>query len=191
MMYGSCNTRHGKQNFLSVWAIFLYLTLLTTQKINIFKKMKEKKNCGEIIILHLCTTNDDRMMYGSWDMEHKIQFFLAFSTIFFYPQTTWKIKILKKWKKKARDITIFHMSTMNDNHMMYGSWNMKWDRTFFSIILCKCTKNQDYMLYCSWDMVYEGCNHYFSIWAIFYLLTPQPPNPKKKQKKKKYKKKKI
>ena len=42
MMYGSCNTRHGKQNFLSFWAIFLHLTLLATQKINIFKKMKKK-----------------------------------------------------------------------------------------------------------------------------------------------------
>ena len=28
-----------------------------------FEKMK--KTCGDIIILHLCTTNDDHIMYGS------------------------------------------------------------------------------------------------------------------------------
>ena len=29
-----------------------------------------KKIPGDIIILHICTTNDNYMMYGSWDMEH-------------------------------------------------------------------------------------------------------------------------
>ena len=109
MMYGSCNTRHGKQNFLSFWAIFLHLTLLTTQKINIFKKMKKKKkkNCGEIIILHLCTTNDDHMMYGSWDMEHKIQIFLSFSTIFFTPKQPGKSKFWKNGKKRPETSPFF------------------------------------------------------------------------------------
>ena len=107
------------------------------------------------------------MVPETWSTKYK--FFVIFNN-FFYPKTTRKIKILKKWKKKARDITIFHMSTMNDNHMMYGSWNMK------------CTKNQDHMLYYSWDMVCEGCNHYFSIWAIFFPLTPRPLPPLTTQK---------
>ena len=29
-----------------------------------------KKMPGDIIILHLCTTNYDHMMFGSWDMLH-------------------------------------------------------------------------------------------------------------------------
>ena len=41
-----------------------------------------------------------------------------------------------------------------------------------NIILHKCTKNHDHMLHCSWDMVCDGCNCYFSFWAIFCPFTP-------------------
>ena len=34
------------------------------------KKKKKKKTPGNIIILHMCTKNNDQMMYGSWDMVH-------------------------------------------------------------------------------------------------------------------------
>ena len=40
------------------------------------------------------------------------------------------------------------------------------------IILHKCTKNHDHVLCCSWDMVCDGCNCYFSFWAIFCTFTP-------------------
>ena len=60
----------------------------------------------------------------------------------FTPLTAWKIKIEKK--KTPGDIIILH----------------------------KCTKNHDYMLYCSWDMARDGCNCYFSFWAIFCPFTP-------------------
>ena len=32
---------------------------------------------GDIITLHLCITNDDQMMYGSWDNKHDRQSFLT------------------------------------------------------------------------------------------------------------------
>ena len=38
----------------------------------------EKMSKSGDIILHMCTTNDDHMMYGSWDMEHDRQNFLSF-----------------------------------------------------------------------------------------------------------------
>ena len=41
-----------------------------------------KKTPGDIIILHICTINDNRMMYGSWDMEHGSHNFLSFWTVF-------------------------------------------------------------------------------------------------------------
>ena len=50
---------------MSFSPIFCPLTLLTTQKIKI---LKMKKTPGDII-LHLCSTNDNHKMYGSWDME--------------------------------------------------------------------------------------------------------------------------
>ena len=97
-----------------------------------------------LIILHLCNTNDNHIMYGSWGMERDRHNFLSFWTIFclFTSLTTPKINILKKWKKYLRDIIILHMCTINENHMMYGSWDKEHDRqNFFSIwtILCPFT----------------------------------------------------
>ena len=47
-----------------------------------FQKMKEKKKTktkktGDIIILHICSINDNHMMCGSWDMKHDRQNFFA------------------------------------------------------------------------------------------------------------------
>ena len=54
------------------------------------------------------------------------------------------------------------------------------------IILHKCNKNHDHMLYCSWDMALDGCNCYFSYWAIFChftsLTSPKNQNIKKMKK---------
>ena len=70
--------------------------------------------------------------------------FLSFWTVFchFTPLTTRKIKILKNWKKHL-EILSFYTYTINDNHMTYGSWDMKRDR-------------QDFL----------------SFWTIFCFLTP-------------------
>ena len=62
------------ERFLSFWVIFRPLTLLTTRKIKIWKN--EKKS-GNIIILHMCTINENHMTNGSWDMEHNRQIFLS------------------------------------------------------------------------------------------------------------------
>ena len=60
-----------------------------------FEKMKQKTP-GDIIILHLSTTNDIRIMYDSYDMEcNRQNIFSFFST--FCPFT----KKSKFWKKKT------------------------------------------------------------------------------------------
>ena len=85
-----------RHNFLSFWAIFAILTP-NNQKSQNFEKMK--KTLGDIIILHLCTRNDNHMMYGSSDIKHNRQIlFFSFCAIFcpFTLLTTQKIKILKK-----------------------------------------------------------------------------------------------
>ena len=107
-------------------------------------------NHGDIIILQMCTINDNHMMYGSWDMEHNRQtkimticytvpekrhvtdvIFISHSGLFFVllplPPSlmTQKIKILKKWKKTTTgDIIILYMCNKNYYHMMYSSWDM-------------------------------------------------------------------
>ena len=58
-MYDSWDMDCKRHSFLSFWAIFCPLTLLTAQKSKIFKN---KKTPRDIIILHLCTTNDDHMI---------------------------------------------------------------------------------------------------------------------------------
>ena len=186
--------------FLLFWAIFCPLTLLTTQKIIILKKWK--KTPGDTITLHLCITNDDHIMYGSWDIEHDRHNFLLFYNIF-YPFTslvTWNIKILKKWKI-SQDIIVLLMSIINDIHMMYGSWNMtqngqnflsfwiifcpcnplttqkikilkKWKKMPGDIIILQmCTINDNCMIYGSWDKESNGQN-FLLFWTTFCLFNP-------------------
>ena len=51
VMYGSWDTRHDGQSFLSFWAIFYPLTLLITQK---SKQWKKWKNSLEILSFYTC-----------------------------------------------------------------------------------------------------------------------------------------
>ena len=46
---------------------FLHFYYTSNLKIKVFKKLKKlkKKTSGDIIILHMCTINDNHMMYGS------------------------------------------------------------------------------------------------------------------------------
>ena len=93
-----------------------------------------KNISGDIVILHMCAINDNHVMYGSLDMEHERQNFLSFRVIFcpFTPLVIWKSNFWKKefWKKMKKKLgnIILHMCTINDNHMIYSSWNMecKW-----------------------------------------------------------------
>ena len=51
------------------------------------QKFENMKNTWDISILYLCTTNDNHMMYSSWDMEQDRQNFLSFWAFFFCPFT--------------------------------------------------------------------------------------------------------
>ena len=132
--------------------------------------------------------------------------FLPFCTIFlpYYPPYNLKNQNFEKWKKYG-DIITLHLRTTNDDHMMYGSWDMAHDRHNFLSLryvllfyapnnlenqnfekMKKYTKNHDHMPYCSWDMVRDECNCYFSFWAIFPFYprnSPRNQNFKKKRKK--------
>ena len=63
---------------------------------------KNEKKPPADIILHRCTTHNNHIMNGSWDIKHNRQNFLSFWTICnflsFWTLTTQKIKILKNWK---------------------------------------------------------------------------------------------
>ena len=146
------------------------------------------------------------IIYAFWDMECDRHNFLPFCTIFlpFYPPNNLKNQNFEKWKKYG-DIITLHLRTTNDDHMMYGSWDMEHDRhnflSLFGYVLLfyapnnlenqnfekmkKYTKNHDHMPYCSWDMVHDECNCYFSFWAIFPFYprnSPRNQNLKKREK---------
>ena len=67
-------------------------------------------------------------MYSSWDTG--VRPFLNHFCLF----TPLKSKF---WKNETppEDFIILHMCTINDNHMMYGSWNMEHDGQNFFVIL--------------------------------------------------------
>ena len=72
-----------------------------------FEKMKNDP--GDIIILHMCTINDNHMMYGSWDMEHDEQNFLSFWTVFLplYAPNDSENQNFEKMKKRL-EILLFY-----------------------------------------------------------------------------------
>ena len=71
---------------------------------------KLKKTPEDINILHMCTINDNHMMYDSWDIECDGQIFLSFWTTFcpFTPIKTQKIKICKNWKKHLKILSFMY-----------------------------------------------------------------------------------
>ena len=98
------------------------------------------------------------LRYGAWRML--LFFLLGHFLPFHCPNLYKKSKFQKNEKKKKKAKMPGHI-----------------------IILHKCTKHHDHMLYCSWDMVCDGCNCYFSFWAIFYPYnSPKNQNFKKMNK---------
>ena len=102
---------------------------------------------ADIIILQNCMKNHDHILYCSWDMVcDGCNSYFSFWAIFwpFTLLTCPKNENFKEMKIMPGDIIILH----------------------------KCTKSHDHMVYCFWDMVHDGCNCYFSYWAIFCPFTP-------------------
>ena len=129
MMYGCWDMEHDRHNFLLFWTIFCSFTHLWTQKIKILKKWK---NCMEklsfytgthstdsptdIIILHMCTINDNYMIIWCmvfWDMEcDRENFFVILDRFLaFYAPNNPKNQNFEKIKKVPGDIIMLHMFT--------------------------------------------------------------------------------
>ena len=98
---------HERQLFL-ILGHFLPFYPINNPKNQNFE-IKEKIP-GDIIILHVCTKNENHMIHGSLDMECN-RIFMLFWDIFcpFTPLITQKIKILKM-RKKQMEISSFYTS---------------------------------------------------------------------------------
>ena len=121
---------------MSFWPIFCPFTPLMIPNTKILKKKLKKWLEILSFYIYMCTINEDHLIYGSWNTRCDRQKFSTFWAIFwpFSPLTTWKIKILTLKKKIPGNIIILHISTINDNHMMYDSWETEHKRHNFLLI---------------------------------------------------------
>ena len=146
ILYCSWNMVRGRCNwYFPFWAIFCLFTPLTAWKMKISKTMKNSP--GDIVILHQCTKTHVHMLYCSWDMMHGgCNCYFSFLAIFcpFIPLTAWKNKISKN-EKKHLEISSLYTSVPKIMIICY------------TVLL---------------DMVCDGCNCYFSFWAVFCPFTP-------------------
>ena len=118
---------------------FALLLPLKTQKIKILKKMK--KTPGNIIILHMSTTNENHLIYDFWDIERNRHNFFSFldhfalsPPPFLLPLTTQRIKTLTKWKKHWR---YHHFTQVYNKWQSYDIWFLRYEvqQTEFFVIL--------------------------------------------------------
>ena len=111
-------------SFLTFWAIFWSLTLLTTWKIKILKKWKKHL---EILSFYTCVPQITiiwGMVPDTWSSTDQI--FCHFGSFFALSPKTWKIKILKKWQKhweKHHSTLVYHKWQLYDIWFLrYGAW---------------------------------------------------------------------
>ena len=127
MIYSSWDIECDRMKMVILGHFFPFTLLPKNLKNQNFEKVKNTS--GDIIILRMCTKNHNHMRYGSWDTEWDRQNFLSLWAILclFTLQSTWKIKILKKWKKKAyryHHFTLdYHRGQSSDVcFLRYGGW---------------------------------------------------------------------
>ena len=127
LRYGPCDV----QIFLSFWSVFLQFHPLPRPPAKKEQKIeKMKKLAGDIIILHMCTINNNHLIYGSWDIERIGQIFLSFWTNFLpiYP----KHPNFEKTNKMPRESSnpsklsfgYFHHSLVNFENLIILFWNI-------------------------------------------------------------------
>ena len=135
MMYRSWDTGWDRQNFFLLFGpFFCSFTPLMILKT---KTLKQWKKCLKIFCLpHLY---HQQRSYDIWFLKYKVQQtifclfgpFLALSRPPLPPDNL-ENQNFEKLKKITGDIIILQMCTINDNHLMYGSWDMEQDgQNFF------------------------------------------------------------
>ena len=68
------------------------------------------------------------LRYGAWQTDF---FAILDHFLHFFSPNNPKNQTFEKMKKTPGDIIILHTCTINENHMMYGSWDMECNRLNF------------------------------------------------------------
>ena len=128
------------------------------------------------IILCLCTTNDNYMMYGSWVMEHNrhnffviLDYFLPFYSPNHLPNQNFE-------KNKKTTWRYHHFTRVYHKWQSYDVWFLRYEeqQTEFFVILgyfAHLYQNYDHILYFSWDMTNGRCKINFHF-GLFSALLP-------------------
>ena len=120
--------------YFSFGTVFYPFTTLTAQKTKILKKWKKHLKISSFCI---CVQKIfDQMMYSSWDMvcdRFNCYFncdLCCYFGLFFALLPLEQPKKGKFWKneKSSGYIFILHMCTKNYDQIIYGSWDMLFDR---------------------------------------------------------------
>ena len=101
---------------MSFWSISCPFSPLTTQKIKI---LKLKKTPGDIIILQICTINDNHMTYGPWDMERNRHSFFRHSGPFFAILLLYGSRKSKFWKNEKKAWRYYHFTNVYHKWQSY------------------------------------------------------------------------
>ena len=126
--------RVQQAEFLLLWTIFCSLPPLTTQKI----KIDAWRCCHVTHVYH------EWKSYDVWFLRYRdMEIWSATDRIFSHfgpfsalltpppPNNNPENQNFEKMKKSPEDIIILHKCTINDNHMMDGSWNMMCNKQNF------------------------------------------------------------
>ena len=121
------------------WTIFALLPPNNAENQN-FEKWKTP---GDIMrYCHFTQVYHEWKWYDVWFLNSRQNVFLFWIIFYpFNPLTTQKIKIWKT-EKSIWNVIMMHISTINQNHMMYSSWDMdcNWQHILpFWTIFCSFT----------------------------------------------------
>ena len=132
--------RSERQTFCHFAPFFALLSPNDPKKQN-FKKMK--KTPGDIILLHMCTINEDHMIYGSWNIRHNRQNFLSFWAIFALsppPQTPpQRHRKSRFWTIEKNIWRCYHFVQVDHKWQSYDVWFLRygaWQTEFFVTLDC-------------------------------------------------------
>ena len=123
MMYSSWDTEWDRLNCLSFWAILCPISSLTTQKIKI-ENWKKHLKILSVYIFAPQMTIIWCMVPEIWSTTDRI-FCHQDQFLHFYTPMDSENQNFENMKKTPEDINILQMSTINNSHMVYGSWDMK------------------------------------------------------------------
>ena len=181
MMYDSWDIR---QSFLSFWAIFCPLTLLTVRKIKILKKMK-KKNNNNWRYYHFTYVFHKWKSYDVWFLRYgagQTEFFLTDDLFFVYlPPNNPENQNFEKWKKRVA----ISFTQVYHKWQSYDAWFLRY--VSFWVIFCSFTPltTQKIKILKKWKKELEIPSFYTGvpnimivcytvpeIWHVFFTLLP-------------------